>query len=159
MLIQNQFGLIQNLQTSPISQTSFLPWTFTARFLSCLSEAKKPKKRRALNKHRAQKNCQKQKQMQGLRNLAKKKKNWALTPNNGCPARPKIHSHSQIFKYGGSIFCLPHWPNTLRCQINEQAQLASGCNVQLLALTRAKKKTLQPLIESTRLFGTQEQGH
>ena len=27
------------------------------------------------------------------------------------PARPKIHSHSQIFRYGGSIFCLPHRPN------------------------------------------------
>ena len=26
-------------------------------------------------------------------------------------ARPKIHSHSQIFRYGRSIFCLPHWPN------------------------------------------------
>ena len=26
-------------------------------------------------------------------------------------ARPKIHSHSQIFWYGGSIFCLPHRPN------------------------------------------------
>ena len=25
-------------------------------------------------------------------------------------ARPKIHSHSQIFKYGQSIFCLPHRP-------------------------------------------------
>ena len=22
----------------------------------------------------------------------------------------KIHSHSQIFRYGQSIFCLPHWP-------------------------------------------------
>ena len=26
-------------------------------------------------------------------------------------ARPKIHSHSQLFWYGGSIFCLPHRPN------------------------------------------------
>ena len=26
-------------------------------------------------------------------------------------ARPKIHSHSQIFRYGRSIFCLPHQPN------------------------------------------------
>ena len=26
-------------------------------------------------------------------------------------ARPKIYSHSQIFWYGRSIFCLPHWPN------------------------------------------------
>ena len=26
-------------------------------------------------------------------------------------ARPKIHSHSQIVWYGGSIFCLPHRPN------------------------------------------------
>ena len=25
-------------------------------------------------------------------------------------ARPKIHSHFQIFRYGRSIFCLPHWP-------------------------------------------------
>jgi hypothetical protein len=25
-------------------------------------------------------------------------------------ARPKIHSHSQIFRYAGSIFCLPHRP-------------------------------------------------
>ena len=24
--------------------------------------------------------------------------------------RPKIHSHSQIFRYGRSIFCLPHRP-------------------------------------------------
>ena len=26
-------------------------------------------------------------------------------------ARPKIRSHSQIFRYGRSIFCLPHRPN------------------------------------------------
>ena len=26
-------------------------------------------------------------------------------------ARPKIHSHSQIFRYGRSIFCLPLQPN------------------------------------------------
>ena len=26
-------------------------------------------------------------------------------------AWPKIHSHSQIFRYGRSIFCLPLWPN------------------------------------------------
>ena len=26
-------------------------------------------------------------------------------------ARPKINSHSQIFRYGQSIFCLPHRPN------------------------------------------------
>ena len=26
-------------------------------------------------------------------------------------ARPEIHSHSQIFRYGQSMFCLPHWPN------------------------------------------------
>ena len=26
-------------------------------------------------------------------------------------ARPKIHSHSQIFRYGRSIFCLPHRPH------------------------------------------------
>ena len=26
-------------------------------------------------------------------------------------ARPKIQSQSQIIKYGGSIFCLPHRPN------------------------------------------------
>ena len=25
--------------------------------------------------------------------------------------RPKIHSHSQIFRYGQRIFCLPHRPN------------------------------------------------
>ena len=25
-------------------------------------------------------------------------------------AQPKIHSHSQIFRYGRSIFCLPHRP-------------------------------------------------
>ena len=26
-------------------------------------------------------------------------------------ARPKIHSHLQIFRYSQSIFCLPHRPN------------------------------------------------
>ena len=26
-------------------------------------------------------------------------------------SRPKIQSQSQIFRYGQSIFCLPHWPN------------------------------------------------
>ena len=26
-------------------------------------------------------------------------------------ARPKSHSHSQIFRYGQRIFCLPHRPN------------------------------------------------
>ena len=25
-------------------------------------------------------------------------------------ARPKIHAHSQIFRYGRSIYCLPHLP-------------------------------------------------
>ena len=25
-------------------------------------------------------------------------------------ARPKLNSQSQIFRYGRSIFCLPHWP-------------------------------------------------
>ena len=30
---------------------------------------------------------------------------------NAFTARPKIHSHSQIFRYGRSIFCLPHRPN------------------------------------------------
>ena len=29
-IIQDQFGIIQNLQGSPIPQTSFLPWTFFA---------------------------------------------------------------------------------------------------------------------------------
>ena len=32
-MIKDQFGIIQNLQTSPIPQTSFLPWTFFCRFL------------------------------------------------------------------------------------------------------------------------------
>ena len=32
MLIQKQFGIIQNLQTPPILQTSFLPWTFTVSY-------------------------------------------------------------------------------------------------------------------------------
>ena len=27
------------------------------------------------------------------------------------PARLKIQSQSQIFRYGRSIFCLPNWPN------------------------------------------------
>ena len=27
-----------------------------------------------------------------------------------CTARPKINSHSQIFRYNRSIFCLPHRP-------------------------------------------------
>jgi hypothetical protein len=26
-------------------------------------------------------------------------------------ARPKIHSHSKIFRHGRSIICLSHWPN------------------------------------------------
>ena len=30
MLIQGQFGIIQNLRVSPISQTSLLSWTFFA---------------------------------------------------------------------------------------------------------------------------------
>ena len=38
----------------------------------------------------------------GLRTLREEK---AFT------VRPKIHSQSQIFRYGGSIFCLPHRPN------------------------------------------------
>ena len=33
MLIYAQFGIIQNLQMSPISQTSFLVGTFFCRFL------------------------------------------------------------------------------------------------------------------------------
>ena len=28
-----------------------------------------------------------------------------------CTARPKIHSHSKMFRYGRSIFCLPDQPN------------------------------------------------
>ena len=36
-----------------------------------------------------------------------------LTPREeiAFTARPKIHSHFQIFRYGQSIFCLPHRPN------------------------------------------------
>ena len=33
MLILDQFGIIQNIQTSPIPQTSFLVGTFFCRFL------------------------------------------------------------------------------------------------------------------------------
>ena len=33
ILIDDKFGIIQNLQTSPIPQTSFLHWTFFDRFL------------------------------------------------------------------------------------------------------------------------------
>ena len=29
---------------------------------------------------------------------------------NCLSAWPKINSHSKIFRYGWSIFCLPHWP-------------------------------------------------
>ena len=41
---------------------------------------------------------------------------FIATTDYGRPVRiaftawPKIHSHPQIFRYGGSIFCLPHWP-------------------------------------------------
>ena len=34
MLIEDQLGIIQNLQTSPISQTSFLTGTFFATYCS-----------------------------------------------------------------------------------------------------------------------------
>ena len=33
LIFQDQFSIIQNLQTSPIPKTSFLPWTFFCRFL------------------------------------------------------------------------------------------------------------------------------
>ena len=36
---------------------------------------------------------------------------WTPREEIAFTAQPKIHSHSQIFRYGGSIFCLPHWPN------------------------------------------------
>ena len=36
---------------------------------------------------------------------------WSLIYFLNYFAQPKIHSHSQIFWYGGSIFCLPHRPN------------------------------------------------
>ena len=32
-------------------------------------------------------------------------------------ARPKINSHSQIFRYGRGIFCLPHRPKFLHINI------------------------------------------
>ena len=37
---------------------------------------------------------------------------WLWTPSEeiAITARPKINSYSQIFWYGQSIFCLPHWP-------------------------------------------------
>ena len=40
-------------------------------------------------------------------------KHGLRTPREKIPftAQPKIHSHSQIFRYGRSIFCLPHRPN------------------------------------------------
>ena len=43
----------------------------------------------------------------------KAKKIWLRTPREeiAFTARPKIHSQSQIFRYGRSIFCLPHGPN------------------------------------------------
>jgi len=38
---------------------------------------------------------------------------WLRTPREeiAFTARPKIQSQSQIFRYGQSIFCLPHRPN------------------------------------------------
>ena len=36
---------------------------------------------------------------------------WTPREEIAFTARPKIHSHSQIFRYGQSIFCLPHQPN------------------------------------------------
>ena len=33
MLIEDQIGIIQNLQMFPIPQTSFLVWTFSCQFL------------------------------------------------------------------------------------------------------------------------------
>jgi hypothetical protein len=39
------------------------------------------------------------------RGLRMPREEIAFTP------RPELHSHSQIFWYGQSIFCLPHWPN------------------------------------------------
>ena len=38
---------------------------------------------------------------------------WTPREETSFTPRPKIHSHSQIFRYGQSIFCLPHWPNFL----------------------------------------------
>ena len=35
---------------------------------------------------------------------------WTPREEIAFTARPKIHSHSQIFRYGGSIICLPHRP-------------------------------------------------
>ena len=36
---------------------------------------------------------------------------WTPREKIAFTAQPKIHSHSQIFRYGRSIFCLPHRPN------------------------------------------------
>ena len=36
---------------------------------------------------------------------------WTPDEEIDFTARPKIHSHSQIFRYGRNIFCLPHRPN------------------------------------------------
>ena len=35
---------------------------------------------------------------------------WKLGEEIALTAWPIIHSHSQIFRYGLKIFCLPHWP-------------------------------------------------
>ena len=36
---------------------------------------------------------------------------WTPGEEIAFTARPKINSHSQIFRYGRRLFCLQHWPN------------------------------------------------
>ena len=68
-------------------------------------------------------------------------------------SRPKIHSHSQIFRYGRSIFCLLHLPNfveifelflhwvfVVRAFMFAKGQLISNCLFGAIVLT--KKPTI-----------------
>ena len=43
-------------------------------------------------------------------NCSFKARTTEVQRGNSLHAWPKIHSHSQIFKYGQTIFCLPHRP-------------------------------------------------
>ena len=58
----------------------------------------------------------------------KKIKHGLKTPREeiAFTARPKIHSHSQIFSYGWSILSLPHQPN-FQVQQSRQQTLSREC--------------------------------
>ena len=71
-------------------------------------------------------------------------------------AQPKIHSHSQIFRYSQSIFCLPHrhnfsdifdwclhWVSVVRAFTNPNVHVVNCTNIYLPVIAGLIKNVIQ----------------